>query len=89
MVVRDMKGMKESAMSGMSKVAGTIQELDPQIIEASTSGMNYPASKSDLITRAKESEAPQIVLDAINQFEDRQYKDPEDVKSEFKKIVQK
>ncbi|MCK9276759.1 MAG: DUF2795 domain-containing protein [Methanoculleus sp.] len=89
MVVRDMKGMKESAMSGMSKVAGTIQELDPQIIEASTSGMNYPASKNDLITRAKESEAPQIVLDAINQFEDRQYKDPEDVKSEFQKIVQK
>ena len=72
-----------------SGVAGTIQELDPQIIEVSTSGINYPASKSDLITRAKGAEAPQIVLDALNMFEDRQYKDPEDVKSEFQKIVKK
>lgn len=76
-------------MSGQSAVAGTIQELDPQIIEASTSGMKYPASKSDLITRAKESEAPQIVLDALNQFEERQYSGPEDVKSEFRKIQQR
>jgi len=84
-----MKGMKESAMSGMSKVAGTIRELDPQIIEVSTSGINFPASKSDLISRAKGTEAPQVVLDALNQFEDRQYNDPEDVKSEFLKIQQK
>ena len=84
-----MRGMKETAMGGQSAVAGTIQELDPQIIEASTSGIKYPASRSDLITRAKESEAPQIVLDALNQFEDRQYSDPEDVKSEFQQIPQK
>lgn len=88
MVVRGMKGMKESAMGGMSKVAGTIQELDPQIIEVSTSGINFPASKNDLITRAKGTQAPQIVLDALNQFEDRQYKDVEDIKSEFNKIQQ-
>lgn len=80
--------MKESAMGGMSKVAGTIQELDPQIIEVSTSGINFPASKNDLITRAKGTQAPQIVLDALNQFEDRQYKDVEDIKSEFNKIQQ-
>lgn len=84
-----MKGMKESAMSGMSKVAGTIHELDPQIIEVSTSGVNFPASKSSLIERAKGTEAPQVALDALNQFEDRQYNDPEDVKSEFLKIQQK
>ena len=84
-----MRGMKETAMGGQSCVAGSIQELDPQIIEASTSGIKYPASRSDLVSRAKESEAPQIVLDALNQFEDRQYSDPEDVKSEFRKIQQK
>jgi hypothetical protein len=75
-MVRDMRGMQESGMSGQSSVAGTIQELDPQIIEASTSGINYPASKNDLITRAKGAQAPQIVLDALNQFEDRQYSNP-------------
>jgi hypothetical protein len=76
-------------MRGTGKVAGTIKELDPQIIEVSTSGMKYPASKSDLVTRAKESEAPQIVLDALSRFEERQYSDPEDVKSEFLKIQNK
>lgn len=76
-------------MSGQSSVAGTIRELDPQIIEVSTSGINFPASKSDLIERAKGTDAPRIVLDALNQFDDRQYSDPEDVKSEFKKIQQK
>ncbi len=84
-----MRGTQESGMSGQSSVAGTIQELDPQIIEVSTSGINYPASKNDLISRAKGSQAPQIVLDALNQFEDRQYSDPEDVKSEFSKIQQR
>lgn len=81
--------MKETAAGGQAGVAGTIKELDPQVIEVSTSGMEYPASKSDLISRAKESEAPQIVLDALDQFEDRQYSNPEDVKSEFLKIQQK
>ncbi len=79
-----MPGMKKS-----SGVAGTIHELDPQIIEVSTSGIDYPASKSDLLDRARGSQAPQIVIDAIHQFEDRDYKDPEDVKAEFKKIAQK
>ncbi|WP_243671046.1 DUF2795 domain-containing protein [Methanoculleus chikugoensis] len=56
----------------------------------STSGLNFPASKSDLIDRAKGTDAPpQIVIDALNQFEDRQYKDVEDIKSEFSKIQQK
>jgi hypothetical protein len=88
-MVRIMRGTQESGMSGQSKVAGTIRELDPQIIEVSTSGVNFPASKNDLISRAKGTEVPQIVLDALNQFEDRQYNDPEDVKSEFLKIQQK
>ncbi|WP_221056496.1 DUF2795 domain-containing protein [Methanoculleus chikugoensis] len=84
-----MRGTQESGMGGQSSVAGTIQELDPQIIEVSTSGLNFPASKSDLIDRAKGTDAPQIVIDALNQFEDRQYKDVEDIKSEFSKIQQK
>lgn len=76
-------------MSGMSKVAGAIRELDPQIVEDSTSGINFPASKNDLISRAKESQAPPAVLDALNQFGDRQYKDPADIKSEFQRVQQK
>lgn len=81
-----MRGAQESGTSGQSSVAGTIRELDPQIIEVSTSGINFPASKSDLIERAKGAEAPQVVIDALSKFEDRQYSNPEDIKSEFNKI---
>ncbi|MDD4252818.1 DUF2795 domain-containing protein [Methanoculleus horonobensis] len=84
-----MKGMKESAASGMSKVAGSLQELDPRIIEQITSKINFPASKGNLISQAKESGAPQGLLDTLNRFEDKQYNSQEDIKSEFQKVQQK
>lgn len=84
-----MKGMKESAVGGMSKVAGSLQELDPRIIEQITSRINFPASKDNLVSQAKESGAPQALLDTLNQFEDKQYNSQEEIKSEFQKVQQK
>ncbi|MCM2465829.1 hypothetical protein DIC75_05790 [Methanoculleus sp. CWC-02] len=89
MMVRIMKGMKESAMGGMSKAAGSLQELDPRIIEQITSRINFPASKDNLISQAKDSGAPQGILDMLNQFEDKQYNSQEDIKSELQKVQQK
>ncbi|MCK9298770.1 DUF2795 domain-containing protein [Methanoculleus sp. YWC-01] len=89
MTVSSMKGIKESAMGGMSKVAGSLQELDPRIIEQITSRINFPASKDNLLSQAKESGAPQGILDTLNQFEDKQYNSKEDIKSEFQKVQQK
>lgn len=87
--VGSMKGMKESAMGGMSKAAGALQGLDPRIIEQITSRIQFPASKNNLITQAKESGASQGVLDMMAMFEDRQYNSPDDVKSEIQRIQQK
>ena len=84
-----MKGMKESAMSGMSKVAGPLQEIDPRVIEMIMSRVNFPASKNDLITRAQDSGAPQGILDMLNMFEDRQYNSQDDLRSELNRIRQK
>jgi len=81
--------MKESAVGGMSKVAGSLQELDPRIIEQITSRINFPASKDNLVSQAKESGAPQALLDTLNQFEDKQYNSQEEIKSEFQKVQQK
>ncbi|HOI59057.1 MULTISPECIES: DUF2795 domain-containing protein [unclassified Methanoculleus] len=81
-----MKGMKESATSGMSKVAGSLQELDPRIIEQISSRINFPASKDSLISQAKDSGASQGTLDMLNRFEDRQYSSSDDIKSEIQKI---
>ncbi len=81
--------MKESAMGGMSKATGALQELDPRMIDMIMSRLNFPASKNNLITRAQDSGASQGILDVLNQFEDKQYNSSDDVKAEFKRIQQK
>ncbi|WP_301662857.1 DUF2795 domain-containing protein [Methanoculleus frigidifontis] len=78
-----MAGMKESGASS------AMQELDPQIIAVQISGVDYPASKQDLIERAKFTDSPQMVIDVLNQFEDRDYKSQEDVKSEAEKLMKR
>ena len=84
-----MKGMKESAMGGLSKATGALQGLDPRMIDMITSRLNFPASKSNLITRAQDSGASQGILDVLNQFEDKQYNSSDDVKAEIQRIQQK
>ncbi len=62
------------------------KELDADIIAVETSDANYPASKQDLIKHAQDNNSPQMVIDALNQYEDKQYNTPEDVKSEFNRL---
>ncbi|SDK25704.1 Protein of unknown function [Methanoculleus thermophilus] len=81
-----MRGMKESAMGGMSKAAGALQGLDPRLIEQLSSRIKFPASKESLISQAKESGASQGVIDMLNQFEDKQYNSSDDIKSEIQRI---
>ena len=83
-----MKG-KESPTSGMSKVAGPLEEIDPRAIEMIMSRINFPASKSDLITRVQDSGASQGILEMLNMFEDRQYNSLDDIRSQLKRIRQK
>ena len=81
-----MRGMKESAMGGMSKAAGALQGLDPRLIEQLSSRIKFPASKESLISQAKESGASQGVIDMLNQFEDKQHNSSDDIKSEIQRI---
>ena len=88
-MVRGMKGIKESTTSGMSKVAGPLQEIDPREIEMIMSRINFPASKSDLIIRVQDSGASQGVLEMVNLFQERNYKNMDDIRSELKRIRQR
>ncbi len=49
-------------------------------------GMDYPARKQNLIERARENDAPSSVIEALGQFEDREYRSAADVSQEFGKI---
>lgn len=80
---------KESATSGMTKAAGPLQEIDPREIEMIMSRINFPASKSDLITRTQDSGASQAVLETVHLFQERQYKSLDEIRSELKRIRQR
>ncbi|KAF5060485.1 DUF2795 domain-containing protein [Methanoculleus horonobensis] len=46
-------------------------------------GMNYPAGRQDLVTHARQHEAPQSVLTTLEEFPDRTYRSAADVSAEF------
>lgn len=46
-------------------------------------GVDYPASKDALVAHAKDSGAPQEILDRLGSIADRQYDGPSGVVSEF------
>ena len=46
-------------------------------------GMNYPAGRQDLVTHARQHDAPQSVLTTLEGFPDRTYRSAADVSAEF------
>ncbi len=46
-------------------------------------GMDYPAGRQDLITHARERNAPEDVIATLEQFSDRTYRSAADVSAEF------
>ena len=64
-------------------VTGHLSAADLQVY---LKGMDYPAGRQDLITRARKNDAPQDVIAAIEQFEERDYRSAADVSTEFGKV---
>lgn len=46
-------------------------------------GMNYPASKDDLISKARSNGAPDDVIEMINSLSESHFKSPVDVAKAF------
>jgi hypothetical protein len=49
-------------------------------------GMDYPASKDELMTMAKQNKANDDVLDALDMLPEMDYESPADVTSELGKV---
>lgn len=49
---------------------------NPIVIRQSLSGVNYPASKADLIGRARYNGAAQRVIDDLDRLPETEYKGP-------------
>ncbi len=55
--------------------------VSPIDIQKALSGMDYPASKDDIVGHAEQQGAGRDVLDALNGIEDREYEGPSGVSS--------
>jgi hypothetical protein len=55
--------------------------VSPIDIQKALSGMDYPASKEEIIRHAEQNGADKEVLDALRKIEDRQYEGPSGVSS--------
>lgn len=51
----------------------------PIDIQKALGGINYPASRDDLVSNAEDSGADESVLDALRNIPDTQYESPADV----------
>ncbi|WP_104165541.1 DUF2795 domain-containing protein [Arthrobacter sp. SX1312] len=54
----------------------------PIDIQKALGGMDYPASKDDLVKHAKDKGADDTVLDTLGNLPDREYDSPTDVNKE-------
>jgi hypothetical protein len=53
--------------------------VSPIDIQKALSGVDYPASKADIVKHAQEHGGDKEVLDALNGIEDREYEGPSGV----------
>jgi hypothetical protein len=55
--------------------------VSPIDIQKALSGMDYPASKDDIVRHAESSGANQEVIEALKKIDDREYEGPSGVSS--------
>jgi hypothetical protein len=60
-------------------------QVSPIELQKHLGGVDYPASKSDLIDRAQQQGAGEDVLNVLQQIPDREYDGPSAVSAEFSK----
>lgn len=53
--------------------------FNPAKIEEAVKGIDFPASKEDLLNRARENNADQEELDALQRLPEREYNRPSDI----------
>ncbi|MDK2891382.1 MAG: hypothetical protein PWR21_2014 [Methanoculleus sp.] len=66
--------------------AASVEELSASAFQKYLSGMDYPASKQDLISHARKNNAPDAVIQVIEMFQDKTFQSAADVSQEFGRI---
>jgi hypothetical protein len=74
------KGGKRSAQGGR----GSSHVSSPVAVENYLKGIDFPASKEDLVNQAKSNHAPEDVVRTIQRLPDKEYGSPIDISKEMK-----
>ena len=54
-------------------------DVNPIEVQKHLSGVDYPASKADIVATAESNDAPQEVIDALQQMDGDQFEGPDEV----------
>lgn len=63
------------------------KNMNPVQVQKFLGGVDYPASKQELVDTAKDQGADDNVMNALKQIPDREYDAPTDVTKELSKIM--
>ena len=54
-------------------------DVNPIEVQEHLSGVDYPASKADIVATAESNDAPQEIIDVLQQMDGDQFDGPDDV----------
>lgn len=70
----------------MSNSKNSHGKINPINVQKHLSGIDYPASKQDVIDAAKNQKADNNVMKSLDRLPDRKYESPTDVSHEIGKL---
>ncbi len=56
-------------------------DVDPIEVQKHLSGIDYPASKDEVIATAESNGAPQEIIEALQQMDETEFDGPDDVQA--------
>ncbi|TWG87258.1 uncharacterized protein DUF2795 [Cupriavidus gilardii J11] len=79
------QGKKDSGRE-QERGAGGGEEPSPIDVQKSLKGLDFPASKEDIVSRARDGGASDDILSELEQLPEREYQTPADISKELGKL---
>lgn len=76
---QDDKGRQQSGQGGS-------EEPSPIDVQKSLKGLDFPASKDDIVSRARDGGAGDDIMAELEQLPEREYQTPADISKELGKL---
>lgn len=79
-------GREESGIKSSEGGRGASDQASPATVERYLQGVDFPCDKQGLVQQAKSNDAPQDVINEIEQLSDKEYSSPIDVSKEIGRL---